>query len=175
MTTGGEMKPRGMTPAGEESGWRTDTLSNQCFNPSNFSTGDTTVGSCNQALCFAQQLCAWKPQRWCSWVAMLEERFPSTALVAGTQTTALKISTCTSAKRSAPEKTWSFRLRGRAWRSRGGGDTVWRSAGQMEPSRWPLRGWRRWTRGHITVDRGKVSLCCTRRSISLSSIMVCLW
>lgn len=65
---------------------------------------------------------------------MTEERSPSTALVSGPQTAALRTTTCTSAKETAPEKTISFRLRGRGWLSRGEGDTAWRSAEEMEPS-----------------------------------------
>lgn len=65
---------------------------------------------------------------------MLEEKSLSTALVAGPQTTAPATTTCTSVKECAPEKTSSFRLRGRCQPSRGEGDTAWRSAEGMESS-----------------------------------------
>lgn len=65
---------------------------------------------------------------------MLEERSPFTALLAGPKTTAPNTTTCTSVEESAPEKTFSLRLRGRGRLSPDRADTALRSAEDMESS-----------------------------------------
>lgn len=129
------------------------------------------MGSAVVFFCWLQ-LCVWTFWQCWRWLAMLGKISPLNVPATGPQKTPPSISTCTSAKETAPEKRPSFSLPGRQLPACRWGDTVCRPSEEMEPSRWTLWSWRRPTQADITVEWAKLSLCCTRRSVYVSKMTV---